>query len=283
VSAPSHHGLSSPRRSDEGDVVSARGGDLQGTTPKALATKLTHIWCACLGDIGLRNVCGREPALKNANHLCERPDNRGVESRNHCRLWVCGRWRQETHCVLAGEQRQVQHALGRLDRAIERQFTKRRRSGYSRSGRRPLAASTPMAIGRSYDVPRLGTLAGARLTVTRCAGNLKPELRIALRTRSRLSRTLGSGSPTMLKAGRPNDTSTSTSIKDTSTPNSEAERNRASTHRPPQERLHERPSIFLPVRATTARWVPESAALRRGRVRSIWADEISAGWTDRRT
>ena len=110
-----------------------------------------------------------------------------------------------------------------------------RMSPYSRRGRRPLAASTPTAMGRSYDVTRLRTLAGARLIVTRWAGNSKPEFRIALRTRSRLSRTLESGSPTILKAGRPNETSTSTS--DASIPNSEAERNRASTYEKPQRPL----------------------------------------------
>ena len=35
----------------------------------------------------------------------------------------------------------------------------------------------------------------------RCGGNSKPELRIALRTRSRLSRTLASGSPTIVNDG----------------------------------------------------------------------------------
>ena len=63
----------------------------------------------------------------------------------------------------------------------------------------PAAASTPSAIGRSNDEPALRMSAGARLTVTRCGGNSKPELRIALRTRSRLSRTLASGKPDHLK------------------------------------------------------------------------------------
>ena len=36
----------------------------------------------------------------------------------------------------------------------------------------------------------------------RCGGNSNPELRMALRTRSRLSRTLGSGSPTIVKDGQ---------------------------------------------------------------------------------
>ena len=108
------------------------------------------------------------------------------------------------------------------------------RSAYSRRDRRPLAASTPTAIGRSNDVPRLRTSAGARLIVTRWAGNSKPEFRIALRTRSRLSRTLESGSPTILKAGSPKDTSTSTLTSDASIPNREAERRRASTSGLPQ-------------------------------------------------
>ena len=38
----------------------------------------------------------------------------------------------------------------------------------------------PSAIGRSNDEPALRTSAGARLTVIRCGGNSKPELRIAL-------------------------------------------------------------------------------------------------------
>ena len=67
----------------------------------------------------------------------------------------------------------------------------------SRRVRRPAAASMPSAMGRSNDAPALRTSAGARFTVTRCGGNSKPEFLMALRTRSRLSRTLASGSPTI--------------------------------------------------------------------------------------
>ena len=73
----------------------------------------------------------------------------------------------------------------------------------------PDVASRPSAIGRSNDDPALRTSAGARLTVMRWCGNSKPELRIAERTRSRLSRTVASGSPTIVKWGSPNATSTS--------------------------------------------------------------------------
>ena len=49
-------------------------------------------------------------------------------------------------------------------------------------------------------LPSLRRSAGARLTVIRRAGNSKPELRIAERTRSRASRTAVSGNPTTVKA-----------------------------------------------------------------------------------
>src|SRR5918993_4770178 len=52
---------------------------------------------------------------------------------------------------------------------------------------------------------------------------------MALRTRSRLSRTLASGRPTIVKDGRPNDTSTSTWMGQASIPNTAAVRTQAST------------------------------------------------------
>jgi site-specific DNA recombinase len=73
----------------------------------------------------------------------------------------------------------------------------------------PEVASRPSAIGRSNDDPALRTSAGARFTVMRCGGNSKPEFLIAERTRSRLSRTVASGRPTIEKWGSPNETSTS--------------------------------------------------------------------------
>src|SRR6185436_5727719 len=97
----------------------------------------------------------------------------------------------------------------------------------------PEAARMPSAIGRSNAAPALRTSAGARLTVIRCGGNSNPELRIALRTRSRLSRTLASGRPTIVNIGRPKDTSTSTCTGKASTPNTAAVRRHASTSRGP--------------------------------------------------
>ena len=85
--------------------------------------------------------------------------------------------------------------------------TRRSRSGCNC----PEAASSAAAIARSKPGPALRRSAGARLAVIRCIGNLKPELTMAERTRSRDSLTAGSGSPTREKLGSPPlATSTST-------------------------------------------------------------------------
>ncbi len=57
----------------------------------------------------------------------------------------------------------------------------------------------PIAIGRSKPEPSFFRSAGARLIVIRVGGISNPEFLIADRTRSRLSRTAASGSPTVLK------------------------------------------------------------------------------------
>ena len=64
----------------------------------------------------------------------------------------------------------------------------------------PEAASTPMAMARSWSVPALGMWAGARFTVTVLFGKLIPEEATAARTRSFASRTAVSGSPLSLNS-----------------------------------------------------------------------------------
>ena len=61
----------------------------------------------------------------------------------------------------------------------------------------------PKAMGKSSREPSLGKSAGAKLMVRRLVGNKKPLLIMAERTRSLLSRTAASGSPTMVKEGSP--------------------------------------------------------------------------------
>ena len=77
------------------------------------------------------------------------------------------------------------------------------------------AVRIPSRMGRSYTVPSLRWLAGARFTVMRLTGNLAPQALMAARTRSRDSRTAASGRPTTSKAGSPPDRKHST---DTSYP-----------------------------------------------------------------
>src|SRR5439155_5950653 len=67
----------------------------------------------------------------------------------------------------------------------------------------PVAARMPRAIGRSNEAPSLRMSAGARFTVILSTGKAKPALRIAVRTRSRLSRTAESGRPTVVTVGKP--------------------------------------------------------------------------------
>ena len=62
----------------------------------------------------------------------------------------------------------------------------------------------------------------------RCCGNSKPELRIALRTRSRLSRTVASGRPTIVKPGRPKRDVDFDVHRDASMPKTAAVRTQAS-------------------------------------------------------
>jgi len=65
---------------------------------------------------------------------------------------------------------------------------------------RPAAPSMPIAIGKSKADPSFFTSAGARLIVMCCAGRMYPQLGSAAFTRSLLSRTAVSGSPTVMSA-----------------------------------------------------------------------------------
>ena len=65
-------------------------------------------------------------------------------------------------------------------------------------------------MGKSKRPPSFGKSAGERFTVIRPAGNSKPEVSRAERTRSLLSRTTASGRPTIAKAGKPGPRCTST-------------------------------------------------------------------------
>ena len=75
---------------------------------------------------------------------------------------------------------------------------------------RPAAISTPAAIARSSSAPSLRSSAGDRLTRMVLVSIRHPRWRMAASTRSRASRTAGSGSPTTASCGVPARASTST-------------------------------------------------------------------------
>jgi hypothetical protein len=81
-----------------------------------------------------------------------------------------------------------------------------------------MSASSPSAMGKSKWLPSLTRSAGARLTVMRFGGKARPMEVKAARTRSRLSVTALSGSPTTVKAGSPGAICTCTSTSKTRMP-----------------------------------------------------------------
>ena len=91
------------------------------------------------------------------------------------------------------------------------------------AGTSPAAISTPAAIARSRRAPSFRSSAGDKLTTMLLVSIWQPRWRIAARTRSRASRTAGSGRPTTARAGSPGRASTSTWTRRASTPRGTAE------------------------------------------------------------
>ena len=110
---------------------------------------------------------------------------------------------------------------------VQGQLTDQRERSAGGSPPEPrLAARIPIAMGRSRPAPLFRTPAGARLTVTRRAGKVRPIAEMAARTRAALSRTAASGRPTMSIRGSWELIRTSTSIGMPSTPERAAPRMR---------------------------------------------------------
>ena len=84
-------------------------------------------------------------------------------------------------------------------------------------------------MAKSRPAPSFLIFAGARFTVIFFTGKWNPLFLSAARTRSRLSRTVASGSPTIENWGRPDEMSTSTSTRCASTPTIAALKTFAST------------------------------------------------------
>ena len=203
---PRHHRLAGAGRADHQHVVAAGRGDFE----RAPRERLT----ADVGEVRRRrrrSARRRRPASPGAARECRpdrsarRPPRRAsapdrASSPSTTEASPALRTRQQQRRRTARGAPRPRSAARRAPAGSRRRATARRAAATSATSRRvtsPVAARMPSAIGRSNDEPALRMSAGARLTVTRCGGNSKPELRIALRTRSRLSRTLASGRPTI--------------------------------------------------------------------------------------
>ena len=223
--AAGEHRLAGPGRADEQEMVATGGGDLERTARRRPARARRR----GLAGEGASRPADRRRRAVPATWCVRRADT--PPPGPACR-WV-RRARREPRrprarsppAASASEtpSRRSPAAIGRTPRvgstAPSSDSSPTMASpGPSSRGIAPAAARIATAIGKSKAAPALRRSAGARFTVIRCGGKSNPELRMAARTRSRLSRTLASGSPTMAKTGRPKATSASTDTGSASTP-----------------------------------------------------------------
>jgi hypothetical protein len=231
-------------------MVSARRRYFQRPTSGGLSAHVCEIVrrFRCRVGLGRRlQVYGRTRIRRdeNARRIQERAHWKPRQVLHDGGLAFVGGGKEEQPARAPGRHGDRQQATHRRHFAVQRQAADDREAMILTVRQHAEAASTPSAIGRSKAAPTLRTSAGARLTVMRPSGNGKPELRMAVRTRSRLSRTVRSGNPTIVMPGRPGDTSTSTDTGTASMPHTAAARSLASTGR---DRAIGRPSLRRRIR-----------------------------------
>jgi hypothetical protein len=213
--------------------VAARGGDFEGASGQCLAAYISEVRGRCGRRFGEWLGWGRSRATsrQDLHGLAERRVREDIEARDDRGLPGVGEGEDDAaNTITTRLRRDREDASYRSDRAVERQLAEDDGVVDLTGGDEPGRCQHPEAIGRSKTAPTLRMSAGERLTVTWRRGNSRPEFRMALCTRSRLSRTLASGSPTMVMAGSPpSETSTSTRTGKASTPKSAAVRRMAST------------------------------------------------------
>ncbi len=196
--------LPAPGWSDHEHVVAAGRGDLQGATRQRLSMDVGEVaveparWRRAPATVFHRThgtsadrSAPRRPRSTNARGRARAPRRQRPR-----RGWDGGAASRETDADGLRRRSAARRAPPECrHRATTRRGAARPRCRAAQPGL-PRRARRERLAGRRTS-PALRMSAGARLTVTRCGGNSKPELRIALRTRSRLSRTLASGKPTI--------------------------------------------------------------------------------------
>ena len=217
--AAGEHRLARARRADHQDVVAAGGGDLERALGVSVAAHVARsrrrrrrgtARQAPASAAGRIDVALAVQVLDGVVDGAHRDDVDACDDGGLGRVVGGHEERPRRRCARQCSATGSTPRTGRT-RAVERQLaeddaTRSRSPGLTT----PVAPRMPSAIGRSKAAPSLRRSAGARLTVMRSTGKSKPAFRMAARTRSRLSRTVESGSPTVVKDGSPEVTSTST-------------------------------------------------------------------------
>ena len=234
--APREHRLARAGRPDEQQVVAAGGRDLERAARDLLPAHVGQV--RRLGALPVRPR-RRRPRRAGASRAlaAQERDQLGSGSAGACTVVaaddrglgrVVARHEQPPDAAAARPGGDRQHAAHRPQRAVERQLADEQRAvERGRDRRRRPRASMPTAIGTSNAAPSLRRSAGARLTVIRRGGSLKPLFSSAPRMRTRPSRMPASASPTMLQQGSPRPTSTSTWMGAASMPTTVADATRA--------------------------------------------------------
>ena len=187
--------ISSARR---GDLLPAHVGEIRRRTSRRGAS------------IGPRAAARRRrPARRAGGRRARRGADAALRPRSRRRrrpprAALCARHDQAAHPAARAPRRRS--AARRAPGAARRRAPARRRTACPSSAAgstTPAAHSMPTAIGTSKAAPSLRRSAGARLTVIRRGGSLKPLFSSAPRMRTRPSRTPASASPTMWQPGSP--------------------------------------------------------------------------------
>ncbi len=216
--------LPGARRAHQQEVMAARRRDLEGEPGGGLAPHVGQVGLGRRGvDLGRRRWLGPgRQARERGGQVAEAPDRPHPVAADEARL---DRGRLGHHHLRRGER------VDERDRARAPGGSSRR--GPARPGR-PGRPGTPPAAARSPrggrrrspgrgPRPALRSPEGARLTVTRWVGQRRWLESSAARTRSRASRHVVSGRPTIVKPGSPAEAWTSTRTWWPSTPRSVAD------------------------------------------------------------
>jgi hypothetical protein len=216
-----------PGWTDHQQVMSARRGDLQGTTGLVLSAHVAHVGPAG-GQVVEIDRCGRRTedgvAAEPGAHLGQAVGKEHVGFADEGRFRRIGAGNDDAPAGATRANQRGKDAGDGAQLARQGQLAKELAVVETLARNLRTGGEDPRAMARSNRPPSFGNSAGARFTVTRRLGYSKAVFWMATRTRSRASRTDESGSPTIEVEGSPPDRCTSTTTCGAVTPSCARER-----------------------------------------------------------